>query len=887
MAKENDLDVVLNHLDGMYFQSTGNRRSDLAAINTLAHSHELHDQSPNAAVAPNTPLQPMQPIVIVATDRSSFSLASVPADSERKTNRTRGTSPPIFLEHSHVSAITIELDSSLRMPVKQRSPKIALNQKKKSGLSDTYGQSNRPKVDLTVGSISAAALNWSSSPWTIQSRARKELPIDLVCDNAHVDSKSFRHVSPTARSHRTEKKEDNSSPRLRVQKPDFVSAMVMVQAMLAQQHGLNDAKALAARSVYSLAVLLRHSTSTLGGSLCATLFQGIFRSTYHADDQCCSIMLEFSNWIQNSSSENDSILPSIESLHNLCSCSEKLEIIADNVHDQNKKISEMHKVCDEQEQQIRKLSLDLATSDQRRADVELSLLAAISKSNSSMVGGDMSQGFVSNVIYQDALKNSEQLRDDLKDIKSQLILQQALVMEKELTTESFVKTIQEHEQDLQAMNQSLNDSQMVITSKDLQIEKLRQQCIDEYSRNPIHPCSDVDLIMNSSTWVSKLVRSEDAFDFKHRLTDTKTQNSFSQRDQCLGLLISWINKHLESAKVDIHVSNFGRDLSSGVVFVELFRRCMGNNPYYQQKCDAASVEIDTDSRLKHVAEMASTLLNCPIAVSNIVCAEPKTIWIIISELFNTNPTLDPCSIANLKVLSSDAIHVIRRQSLGIILSDLFESTSNSSMFSSIKESIRDTSKVKRTLSDLPHDVLYAHMNPNVVISMLNGLSPRWALHKLPVKSVLESLMKLGGNGCLALCVSILHRHRSQLSDVFRYYSLLGRESATSLPSLDMGEMEIFIADAQIDLSYEVAEKLLQTACRECSSDDFVDDCTLDLTSFLVFLIRVAIEPGSKLSSKDSDTEYMVATNLTRIVQNHVCSNAIRLVIDFQNTPFVC
>ena len=294
MAKENDLDLVLNHLDGMYFQSTRNRRSDLAAINTLAHSHELHDQSPNASVASNTP---QQPIVIVATDRSSCSIASLSADCEKKPNGIRGGSPPIFLETSHVSAITIELDSSLHMPVKQRSPKSALIQKKKSGLPDTYGQSRRPKADSTAGSSSAVALNWSSAPWTIQSRARKELPIDLVCENVHIDSKSLRHVSPTARNHRTEEKKHNSSSRSRVQKPDFVSAMVMVQAMLAQQHGLNDAKDLAAQSVYSLAVLLRHSTDALGGSFCAKLFQGIFRSIYHADDQCCRTMHDFSNWI--------------------------------------------------------------------------------------------------------------------------------------------------------------------------------------------------------------------------------------------------------------------------------------------------------------------------------------------------------------------------------------------------------------------------------------------------------------------------------------------------------------------------------------------------------------------------------------------------------------
>jgi len=56
---------------------------------------------------------------------------------------------------------------------------------------------------------------------------------------------------------------------------------------------------------------------------------------------------------------------------------------------------------------------------------------------------------------------------------------------------------------------------------------------------------------------------------------------------------------------------------------------------------------------------------------------------------------------------------------------------------------KNVSKAKRSLSDLPHDSIYAHMNPNVVISTLNELSPKWALHKIPVQSLLEAMSKLG------------------------------------------------------------------------------------------------------------------------------------------------
>jgi hypothetical protein len=261
-------------------------------------------------------------------------------------------------------------------------------------------------------------------------------------------------------------------------------------------------------------------------------------------------------------------------------------------------------------------------------------------------------------------------------------------------------------------------------------------------------------------------------------------------------------------------------------------------------------------------------------------SEPKTMWMLVSELFNTNPTLDPCSIANLKVLSSDAIHVIRRQSLGIILSESFELNSNAALFSSMKEGMRKVTKVKQSLPDLPHDSMYAHMNPNLVVSAMNELCPKWALHKLPVQSLLESLSKSGGNGCLALCLSIFHRHRSQLSDVFRYYSLLGRDSATSLPSMDIGEIEIFLEDAQIDLELCNAETILKTACQECHPEVAYGDhdYALDLVSFLAFLIRVAIESGLAFETEVEGTEYIVATNLTRLVQNHICSRAIRLVI---------
>jgi hypothetical protein len=97
--------------------------------------------------------------------------------------------------------------------------------------------------------------------------------------------------------------------------------------------------------------------------------------------------------------------------------------------------------------------------------------------------------------------------------------------------------------------------------------------------------------------------------------------------------------------------------------------------------------------------------------------------------------------------------------------------------------------------------------------------------------------------------------------------------------MDIGELGIFLADSQIDLEPDIAEKLLQVSCQECNVDTVIEagDEALDLTSFLAFLIRLAIEPGLKVS-KDGDTEYIVATVLTQIVQNHVCSRAIRLVI---------
>ena len=37
MAKEKDLDVLLDHLDGMYFKGSEKQRSDLAFMNTRAH----------------------------------------------------------------------------------------------------------------------------------------------------------------------------------------------------------------------------------------------------------------------------------------------------------------------------------------------------------------------------------------------------------------------------------------------------------------------------------------------------------------------------------------------------------------------------------------------------------------------------------------------------------------------------------------------------------------------------------------------------------------------------------------------------------------------------------------------------------------------------------
>jgi hypothetical protein len=875
MAKERDLGLVLNHLEGMYFQNNGQQRSDLAAINQLTKSH-LHVQISDTSFTPNSPRTPS---VFV----SSSSTAAVLSETERKAASARHKSPLAFLEPSstHISAITLELDSSICSTTNQSTQKGNRMSKSNSKPSDSNGSPRRNiSHSQTYSKLpsNTAGQNWGTASWTIQSRARDEILDGMFSKKSPAHSKPHRRVSPAARKSTAEEKKVSTSPTVRLQKPDFLSPMVMIQAITAERNGAIDSRTLAAQSVQSLAVLMRHSACSLGTSFCITLFEGIFRSIYQVDDRTSITLLELTNWIQNMSVEADAILSLTDSLQNLSACSEAVEIAADTVHDQSRIISDLQKQIEARNVEIRKLSLELTSSKQTQSDAELNLLSAISQSNSSMVGGEMSNGFVSNLIFQDALRSSEQLRDDLKDARALLLIQQASIEEKEQGILSYKMAIQEQELGLKAMNQQLNDSQMTITSRDLQIEKLTHQYNDEYNRNPINPSNSVDLIMNSSTWVSKLVRSEDVFDFKYRQTETQTQNTFSQRDQCLGLLLSWINKHLESAKVDMHVSNFGRDLSSGIVFVELFRRCMGNNSYYQQKCDVASVEIDTDSRLKHVAEMASTLLSSPISVSDIISAEPKTIWMIVSELFNTNPTLDPCSIANLKVLSSDAIHVIRRQSLGMILSDSFQSTSNSAMFMSIKASTRDALAIRRTISEMPHDSLYAHMNPNVVVFTLNELSPRWALHRLPIRSLLESLSKSGGNGCLALCATILHRHRSQLSDVFRYYSLLGRDSATSLPSMDIGELGIFLADSQIDLEPDIAEKLLQMSCQECNLERIeAGDEALDLTSFLVFLIRLAIEPGIKVA-KDGDTEYMVATVLTQIVQNHVCSRAIRLVM---------
>lgn len=877
MAREKDLDMVLNHLDGMYFQGSGTHRPDLASINAL-HSSPDYFHGPNASTAPGSP---QAPVTFLVSARSRLSVSS--AGPRKNALTIRHPSPPTVLEQ--ISAVTIELDASLYPDTPKRSaPRGNQLNTLKSKSAETHrsfgSKSGHPAPILTTESSSSSSLNWSSAPWTVQSRARDGLLDGVFRESTLVDSKPARRVSPASRSHRAKEKKGNESPRLRLQKPDFASAMVMIQAISAQQQQISDVQTLARASIQSLAVLLRHSASSFGGPFCQTLFQGVFKSIYSVDDENCdNTMRSFSNWIADASIESGSIFQLLNLLESLTSYSEKVEIVADTMHDQSRTMVEINKLCNNQQNQIRELSLELANSKQKQADAELNLLAAISQSNSSMVSGEMSHGFVSHSLYQNAIKHSEQLRDDLKELKSAFLNQQILVVEKELAVESCKKTIEDHEESIQALNQSLNDSQMIITSRDLQIEKLRRDYLDEYSRNPNNPSDDIDLIMNSSTWVSKLVRSEDVFDFSYRPRDEITQIAFSQRDQCLGLLISWINKHLENDNVDVHVSNFGRDMSSGIVFEVLFRRCMGNNPYYQQKCNEARVEMDTDSRLKHVADMASTLLHCPISVGSIMAAEPKTMWMIISELFNTNPTLDPCSIANLKVLSSDAIHVVRRQSLGIMLSDSCQTTSSAALFSAVKESMKNVSKAKRGLSDLPHDSIYAHMNPNVVISTLNELSPKWALHKIPVQSLLEAMSKLGGNGCLALCVSIIHRYRSQLSDVFRYYSLLGRESATSLPSLDIGEMEIFLADAQIELDTVIAEKLLRAACEECSPEVPINsiDYALDLVSFLVFLIKVALESGIKLEATDSATEYMVATALTRLVQNHVCSRAIRLV----------
>jgi hypothetical protein len=873
MAKEKDLDVVLNHLGGMYFQSSGKQRPDLAAINTLV-------QSPSVSFTPNSP---REPFVISQSARLNHPQVSVPLELGRKNSPNRHATPVMTQEFSHVSAVTIELDESLYPTLKQGTPRGSMLNTTKSKTHESHRptsqKSSNPVSISPRGTFKSSVLNWSSAPWTIQSRARHELLDDMFREDTHLDSKPVRKVSPTARKNRSAEKQTGTLPNTRFQKPDFASAMIMIQAVSAQQELISDARALAAENVQSLAVLLKYSASAMGLPFCTALFEGIFQSMYHADTQSCKVMQEFSNWIADANSEGGSISSLTCLLKGLTSFSERVEIVADMMFEQNRMNSEMSKKFEAQQDQIRQLHDDLALSKKMQEDAELNLLATVSRLNASMVGGDMSDGFVSNLLFQDSIRTSEQLRDDLKECKALLLTEQSCVADKSNAIDLYKKTVQEHEESLHAMNQTLNDSQMAISLRDLQIETLRKEYSEEYNRNPINPSSDVELIMNSSTWVSKLVRSEDLFDFSSRPTDMKTHKNFSQRDQCLGLLISWINKHLAGAESDIHVSNFERDMSSGVILVHLFRRCMGNDPYYQRKCDAASVAMDTDSRLVHVAEMASTLLHCDISVGSIISSDPKTIWMIVSELFNTNPTLDPSSIANLKVLSSDAIHVVRRQSLGIILSESFQSTSSAAMFSSMKESTREVSKVKQLLPELPHESMYAHMNPNLVIFTLNGLTPRWALHKIPIQSLLESLSKSGGNGCLALCISIFHRHRSQLSDVFRYYSLLGRDSATSLPSMDIGEVEIFLGDAQIDLDLPSAEEILKTACRECYPDvvQSNDDYALDLVSFLSFLLRVALESGTVFETKDEDTEYIVATNLTRLVQNHICCRAIRLV----------
>jgi hypothetical protein len=496
-----------------------------------------------------------------------------------------------------------------------------------------------------------------------------------------------------------------------------------------------------------------------------------------------------------------------------------------------------------------------------------------------MVAGEMSSGFVSNFLYQDALNTVAKLRDDIKEIKACLIVEQTLVKDHLYSIESYKKQMASNEEVLQTITCQLNDLQMTLASRNMLIEELKQQCMDEHARNPLNPSSNIDVIMNSSIWFSKLVRSEDAFDFSCRTEFSNAKTEFSERDKCLGLLITWINKHLEGSNQDIRVSNLGRDMSSGVVFVELFRRCLGDNSYYKIKCDAASKEMDRDARLKHVADMASSLLSCPITVGSIMIAEPKTIWMITSELFNTNPTLDLCTVANLKVLSAEAIHAVRRQSLGIILSETFTSNSEATLFTSLKASSQVIAKVKRVIPEIPCNSSYSHMNPNLVVATLNELTPRWALHRLPIASLLESMSTSGGNGCLSVCVAILHRYRSQLSDIFRYYSLLGRESSTSLPSMDLDELEIFLKDTQICLESGVAERLLHVACRECSPVDSFStaDCALTLVSFLVFLIRVALDPGLTLDSSQEDTDYVVSTKLTRLVHSHICNRAIRLV----------
>ena len=886
MAKEQDLGVVLGHLDDMYHHSNGAQRMDLAAINALGQSPKAR-KDPIAVPVPSIAMaSPREPFVLFESKNTSprfrHTPPSVASDPEKRPILTRHMSPPKFVEPPHLSAITIELDASLNQPRKQSAQRstAGINTPKTGSPASHRASAQKTSSPLngaTLGPTVSATRNWSTAHWTLQSRARDEALDGIFQEITRVDSKPLRHVSPkNVPKRHPEPQKSVKSPRQFFQKPQFASAMVMIQAMAAQQ-STSDPATLAAENIQSVAVLLKHNYAALGTTACQSIFQGLFRSIYQMNDDGHDVMQAYLNWIADVASDS---LPSLRSLKSITSHAEKLEIAADFSHSQSKSISEMQKSCDEKEDKLRELALELENSKQKQADAELNLLEATSRANALMVSGDMSAGFVSNLLYQDALSSVAQLRQDLRDAKTLLLSQESEFNKKAQAAESFMKMNESQKEGLQAMHQQLDDLQMAIMSRDLQIQKLQQEYLDEYSRNPINPCNPVDLIMNSSTWVSKLVRSEDVFDFCSRTSGQQAENNLSQRDQCLGLLLSWINKHLESAGVNIYVSNLGRDLSSGVVFVELFRRCMGNTPYYLRKCDAASVEVDTDSRLKHVAEMASTLLNSPISVSSIMIADAKTMWMIVSELFNTNPTLDPCSIANLKVLSAEPIHVIRRQSLGIILSNSLETTSDSSLFSSLKECLRDSTKTTRKLAEFSHENMYAHMNPNAVVAALNGMTPRWAIHKLPILNLLDSMSKTGGNGCLALCLSIFHKHRAQLCDVFRYYSLLGRESATSLPSMDIDEIGIFLNDAQIDLNPGVAEKLLEIACKECYPEtDFTeDDLALDLTSFLVFLLRLVLEPGTKFQCNDEVSDYIVATSLMRLVQNQVCSHANRLVI---------